>query len=239
MLLQVKPAVFLFFVVALSIVALAAVLTLGEGEAPASAVTDKEPVLIIDPGHGGADGGAVSLSGRSESEINLEISQMMKALADFAGVPCVMTRQSEELAYPPEAKSLAKMKAADQRQRVEFINSQKNAVLISVHQNIYRTAQPRGPQTFYGKAEGSQALATLAQEYLNAALLPESRRVTAKISDSLYLFKKVDCPTLLAECGFLSNPEEARLMETREHQLKAAVALVSAYLSYISPEKVF
>lgn len=239
MLVQVKPAALMFFILAFAIVALASVLMLGEGDVPASVSTETGPVLIIDPGHGGADGGAVSLSGRSESEINLEISLMMKALADFANLPCAMTRESEELDYPPEATSLSKMKASDQRHRVEFINSYENAVLISVHQNIYRTDQPRGPQTFYGKAEGSEALASLAQEYLNAALLPESRRVPAKISGSLYIFKKVDCPTLLAECGFLSNPEEAWLMETREHQLKTAVALISAYLSYISPEKVF
>lgn len=235
MVLQVKPASIMFFVLLFAIVILAAVIVCNDDETETvQAVAQSGPVLIVDPGHGGADGGAVSISGTPESSINLQIAKMLKALADFTATPCVMTRESEELDYPPEATSIAKMKAADQKQRITLINSLPNGVLVSIHQNFYKGQSPRGPQTFYGKVEGSQALAETAQEYLNRFLLPESRRVAAPINGNLLIFKKVNCPSLLAECGFLSNPTEAQLLETGEHQLKAAVALMSAYLCYIS-----
>jgi len=227
----------MFFALIFAIVILAAVIVCNDDETEnvtVQAVAQSGPVLIIDPGHGGADGGAVSVTGTPESSINLEIAKKLKALADFTATPCVMTRGSEELDYPPEATSIAKMKAADQRQRITLINSQSNGVLVSIHQNFYKGQSPRGPQAFYGKVEGSQALAETAQEYLNLLLLPESRRVAAPINGNLLIFKKISCPSLLAECGFLSNPTEAQLLETGEHQLKAAVALMSAYLCYIS-----
>lgn len=226
-----KPAAFLFYLMVISIVALAAVFILtdgGEGAAPTSAQAGR--VLIIDPGHGGADGGAVSASGSPESAINLKIALAAKALADFTATPCVLTRDSEELVYPPEADTIAKKKVADQKSRVAFVNSMPNGVLLSVHQNKYTAPQPRGPHVFYAR-EG-EAWAETAQDYLNAALYPENRRVAAPVSDSIFLFKSVDCPAVLAECGFLSNPEEAALLETGEHQLKAAMALICAYLSW-------
>jgi len=227
----------MFFALVFAIVILAAVIVCNDDETETvtvQAAAQSGPVLIIDPGHGGADGGAVSITGTPESSINLEIAKKLKALADFAAVPCVMTRESEDLDYPPEATSIAKMKAADQKQRVTLINSLPNGVLVSIHQNFYKSQKPRGPQAFYGKVEGSQALAETAQEYLNLFLLPESRRVAAPINGNLLIFKKANCPSLLAECGFLSNSTEAQLLETGEHQLKAAVALMSAYLCYIS-----
>lgn len=226
-----KPAAFLFYLMIISIVALAAVFIMtdgGEVAAPASVQTGR--VLIIDPGHGGADGGAVSPSGSCESAINLKIALVAKALADFTATPCVLTRDGEELEYPPEADTIAKKKVADQKSRVALVNSIPGAVLLSVHQNKYTAPQPRGPHVFY--RPGGEPWAEISQEYLNAALYPDNRRVAAPVADSIFLFKSVDCPAVLAECGFLSNPEEAALLETGKHQVKASVALICAYLSW-------
>lgn len=228
-------AAFLFFLMMGFIVVLAIVFLLWEPPTESvSGSASGELTLIIDPGHGGADGGAVSLTGAKESEINLDISLRLKALCDLTGTDSLMTRSSEQLDYPPEATSIAKMKAADQKQRAELISSTSNAVLISIHQNKYSTSQPRGPQAFYGTETNSCILADLAQERLILALYPESRRVAAPVPQGLYLFKAVNCPTLLAECGFLSNPEEAALLETEGHQIKTALALMSSFLVYAS-----
>ncbi len=189
-------------------------------------------VLIIDPGHGGADGGAVSKNGHPESEINLEISKKMFALAQLTATKCVMTRESEDIVYPDDANSINRMKVYDQNKRVEFIESITGGILLSVHQNKFPSAQPRGPQAFYAKDERSPILAALVQENMNSALYPQNRRVAAPISNNIYLFKNISCPAVLAECGFLSHPEEADLLETDSYQLKTALALMTAYFRF-------
>lgn len=230
---SVKPAVILFFLTLAAVVLLAVFFIVAGGpEKGAEAFAEGAPVLIIDPGHGGADGGAVSVTGNYESKINLSISLKMRALAELTATPYIMTRDSEEIDYPETADTISKMKVYDQKKRVELIEGTTNGVLISVHQNNYPSAKPRGPQVFYGKNESSTELAAFTQEALNLALYPGNRRLASAISNDIYLFKKISCPAVLAECGFLSNPEEAMLLEDHRHQLKTALALMSAYYLY-------
>ena len=194
----------------------------------------KAPILIIDAGHGGEDGGAVSLSGITESTINLDIALKMAALADLTGMKYTMTRESDKIAYPDSAKNTAKRKVYDQQQRAEFINKTPNAILISVHQNIFGHASVNGPQAFYSKNDGSDALAKLIQSGMNNTLCPGCRRVAAPIAQNVYLFKNISCPAALAECGFLSNPKEAQLLSTDNYKLKISVVLMSAYMQFLS-----
>ena len=234
---KIQPTVLALLSVAASAIILAAVfLHLDRGEIlPASASGRDGTTLIIDAGHGGADGGAVSITGSCESEINLQVCLKMQAISELTATPYLMTRDSDELQYPPEADSIAKKKIYDQRQRQELIISTQNAVLISVHQNKYPTAQPRGPQAFYAQNEVSRSFALRAQENLNMLLYPENRRVAAPVPEMVFLFKELSCPAILAECGFLSNAEEARLLVSAEHQTKAALALMSSYFQFIAP----
>ena len=194
--------------------------------------TDR-PVLVIDAGHGGEDGGAVSLSGVFESQINLDIAQKMAALSGLTGIEFTMTRDSDDINYPKELNTTSKRKKYDQKKRVEFINSVRNAVLISVHQNCYPHKSPHGPQSFYSKAEGSDSFASLAQDYMNLALCPGNRRIAMPVTNNVYLFKSVKCPAVLVECGFISNPEESELLDTDAYRLKVATVLISAYLKYL------
>jgi N-acetylmuramoyl-L-alanine amidase len=189
-------------------------------------------VLVIDAGHGGEDGGAQSASGTLESAVNLDIARKLQALAEFCGVQTVMTRATDEIVYPDSATTTSQRKTWDQKTRVELINSVSQAVLISIHQNKYPHASPRGSQVLYAKTAGSQELGELTHTNLTAALYPENRRVAAPISDTIYLTKMVTCPAILVECGFLSNPEEAALLETPEYRLKIAVVLLGSYLEY-------
>ena len=200
--------------------------------AASSAKTDM-PVLVIDAGHGGEDGGAVSLSGVYESEINLDIALKMAALADLTGIEYRLTRETGDITYPDSAKTVSSRKKFDQKKRVEFINKTSNAVLVSIHQNFYPHKAPHGPQSFFAKNEGSDSLAELSQSALNSSLCPENRRIAMPVAKDVYLFKNVSCPAVLVECGFISNPEESKLLDTEVYRLKIAAALTCAYFQYL------
>lgn len=202
--------------------------------APAAAAeaAETEPVLVIDPGHGGADGGAVAADGTLESDINLDIALRLEALAHFWGIETVMTRSSPDIEYPAEATTLSAMKKADQYARAALVNSTPGAVLISIHQNNYPAAAPWGIQVFYGQEEGSDSLALLMQENLTAQLCSGNRRLAAQIDDSIYLMKKAACPAILVECGFLSNPDELEKLKTGSYRLELAAVMLASYLQY-------
>ena len=206
-----------------------------EGKAAfAEGISSASQTLIIDAGHGGLDGGAVSLTGSLEKNINLEIAQRLHDLARLCGVRCVMTRETDELPYPESAKTVSQKKMWDQSSRLELINSVENAVLISIHQNIYPDPRPMGAQVLYAGSHGSEELGKMLHGGIVELLDTENRRVAAPIDDSIFLMRNVSCPAALVECGFLSNPEEAQRLETAEYQIKLSEILLMGCLSFMS-----
>lgn len=199
-----------------------------------SVYAECDRVLVIDAGHGGADGGASTASGVLESGINLDISLKVQSIAGLFGTETVMTRESEDIAYPPEADSIRKKKSFDQNSRVKMINETENAVLLSIHQNIYPDSRPSGTQVLYASTECSKEFGELTHTNLVELLCPENRRVAAPISNKIYLMKSVSCPAILVECGFLSNPEEAEKLQTEEYQRELAVVLFASFMQYFS-----
>ncbi len=199
---------------------------------PACAIRRNARTLIIDPGHGGADGGAVSVTGRCESGINLEISLKLRDIAGLYGVVPVMTRDTEDIDYPESATTIRAKKVADQRARVELITSIDNAVLLSIHQNNFTSPGPRGSQAFFAGTEGSEEFATLIQGLLQEHLSPSSRTAT-RIGSTIFLMNAVECPAVLIECGFLSNPAEAALLEDGGYQVKLAALIFGGYMQFI------
>ena len=194
----------------------------------------QSPILIIDPGHGGEDGGAVAGDGSKESEINLAVSLKIEELCGFLGLNSVMTRTSEKLDYPETADTIRKKKVADQKARIELINSMPNAVLISVHQNMYPSKSPAGAQALYSKNQGSKELAELLQDNFSTYLTSDNKRSAAQISGDIYLMKKAECTAVLVECGFISNPNELALLKDAEYQKKIASVIMSSYTQFIS-----
>lgn len=188
--------------------------------------------LVIDPGHGGADGGASSADGLLESAVNLDIGLRLHALAGLFGVNSVMSRYSETLDYPESANTIRKKKVYDQKSRVELINNTPGAVLLSIHQNKFPSASPSGAQVLYADGEDSQTLAGILQENLVFALNANNRRQAVKAPREIYLMKSVNCTAVLVECGFLSNPEEVRLLKTDEYKTKLAVVIMASYLQF-------
>lgn len=192
----------------------------------------ERPVLVIDPGHGGADGGAVAPDGTLESDINLDIALRLEALAAFWGVETVMTRSTAEIDYPAEAESLAAMKRADQNARIALINETPGAVLFSIHQNNYPASSPWGIQVFYGAVTDSSVLAETLQENLTGQLCPDNRRVAEPIDEGIYLMRKAQCQSVLVECGFLSNPSDLEKLESDGYRTQLAAVMLASYLQY-------
>ncbi len=200
-----------------------------------AAMETDPPVFVIDAGHGGLDGGAVSVTGEKESVINLAIAQKLYDLCRLMGQSCAMTRTEETLEYPPEADSIRAKKLWDQERRIALVNDTPKAVLISIHQNLYPDARPNGTQVLYADSEGSEDLAKLTHDNLRLALCSGNRRVAVPAADNIYLMKHAQCPAIIVECGFLSNPEEAKKLLSPDYQTMIATVLCASCLQFITP----
>ncbi len=189
-------------------------------------------VLVIDPGHGGEDGGAISITGAVESELNLDISKRLDLIMGLCGVPVVMTRDSEEISYPSDLKTVRSRKNFDMQRRSEIVNSLESPVLLSIHQNNFPGKQPFGAQVFFGSKGDSKALGEYIQSLLVKTLNLKNKRTAEEVSDNIFLLKSVGCSSVLIECAFLSNPAEDALLKTDEYKLRISWAIASAYLGF-------
>lgn len=200
----------------------ATVMGVGEVEAPL--------LLMIDPGHGGMDGGATSLTGVEERELNLEIALRLEALAALYGIPTEMTRRTADIDYPEEATTIRQKKVADTRARVELINAATNAVVISIHQNIYDGPSVSGPQVLFARTATSEEFGLNMQAALTEALGLTRPRAPTTVPRGVYIMNHIDVPAILVECGFLSNPQEEAALRTEVYQIRLASALLSGYI---------
>lgn len=192
--------------------------------------TLERPCLVIDPGHGGIDGGAVAYNGVKESELNLSIALKLRDLAAFAGCACVMTREDDTTRSDGPNYS----EHEDLVRRTETVNGVQNGVLISIHQNCFPTSQPSGAQVMYASGEDSRRLGESVQTCILSTLEPENRRVAGPAPKNLYLTAHASCPAVLVECGFLSNFSDLQRLCDDRYQSSFAMVLLSAFLQYSS-----
>lgn len=186
--------------------------------------------LVIDPGHGGFDGGAISDDGSKESDINLAIGLKMRALAEFAGLSTVMTRSDDRARTDYASYS----EHEDLVLRTAIANNTAGAILVSVHQNDFPTGQPSGAQVLYADSPGSESLGKMMHGNLIRLLDPQNRRVAAPAPKSLYITSHVTCPAVLAECGFMSNNFEVEKLNTDSYRGMLALVMVGSVLQYLS-----
>lgn len=190
-------------------------------------------VLIIDPGHGGVDGGAVSADGTVESQINLAIGLRMEEIAQLLDVETVMTRRENVDLHDENAATIRQQKTSDLKNRVAQVNKVSGGVLVSLHQNsLPQVPSVHGAQVFYGGVEGSQALAETVQTALNSTINDQIKEVKAAGS-GVYLLKNVKVPAILVESGFLSNQDEAALLNSETHQTRLALTILASVLSHL------
>ena len=169
-------------------------------------------VFVIDAGHGGEDGGAVSCTGRKESTINLQIASRLDDLMHLLGWKTEMIRR-EDVSVHTQGSTVAQRKASDLKNRVQMVNQIPNAVLISIHQNFFPESKYAGGQMFYNAHPMSRNIASALQQAFVSTLNPGSNRKEKPVS-GIYLLENITSPGVLVECGFLSNPaEEAKLAD--------------------------
>lgn len=186
--------------------------------------------LVLDAGHGGIDGGAVSDSGLKESDINLQIALKTEALVRFLGIDTVMTRETDT----DNSDNKAYSEHDNLVQRVKLANSTENAVLISIHQNKFPSAVVSGAEVMYSDNDDSKALGLITQDNLVSLLDSSNRRVARPAPKELLLTSSVECPTILVECGFMSNPQEVQKLASNDYQLKLAAILAGSYIQFLN-----
>jgi N-acetylmuramoyl-L-alanine amidase len=191
-----------------------------------------QSTVIIDPGHGGEDGGAVASDGTEESGINLQISRSLNDLMRFCGIRTIMTRTEDVSIYSDGAGTLREKKVSDLKNRVSLVNDTEGAVLLSIHQNCLPSSPGvHGAQVFYNTADGAQQLALAVQNALNESVNVGNAKKSKQISKSIYLMKNVTAPSILVECGFLSNTSETEALKQPAYQKKLAAAIAAGFLS--------
>lgn len=187
--------------------------------------------IVIDAGHGGEDGGAVSADGVIESGINLAVAQDLNALLTLLGEDTVMTRTEDISVYSEGSQTLRQKKRSDLENRVALVNGTPNAMLLSIHQNsLPKSKRTHGAQVFFGGAAGSDTLAQSVQAALNTTI-NDGDKEAKRISDDVFLMKNVTAPAVLVECGFLSNRAETAKLQQPDYQTKLAVVIAAGFLN--------
>lgn len=204
---------------------------------PVGTVTEAScRTVVIDPGHGGEDGGAVSALGTRECELNLQISLRINDLFRLLGIPTVMTHSTDVSIYDKSARTVAEKKVSDLKNRAAITNQTPDALLLSVHQNMFSDGKYSGAQVFYAPTGGSEELANSLQTLLRDNADPSNHR-EAKPSSAVWLMEHIDCTGVLVECGFLSNAAEEQRLKTDEYQKKLSCVVVCGIAEYLSEGK--
>ena len=199
--------------------------------AASSSAPDGRISLILDAGHGGEDGGAVSITGVPESQINLAVVLKTRDILAFYGVSPLVLREEDISLHDDSAVSLREKKVSDLKNRVAAIEEQRGATLLSIHQNTYPNGRYHGAQAFYAPTEGSKELAEHIQAAIRSTLQPDNERAVKQIPDTVYLMNHISCPAVMVECGFLTNPGEEALLLDPDYQKQLAAVLAGAWLT--------
>ena len=194
--------------------------------------TDEQITVVIDPGHGGRDGGAVGEDGTLEKELNLAVALKLKSILESADIHVVMTRETDiELASSDSPHK----KADDLKARLQLAQNQTNALFVSIHMNKFPIEKYRGLQVYYSENHAeSLTLAQTIQDAAQNALQNTADRKVKPAGDSIYLMSHLEIPAVLVECGFLSNTEERELLKNDRYQKKLALCISAAILEYIA-----
>lgn len=187
--------------------------------------------VVIDVGHGGIDSGKVSADGILEKDVNLVIAKKLKTLLEQEDVSVTLTRESDTGLYQ---ESDSNKKVADLQNRCALIEKIHPDCTVSIHQNSFSSPGVRGAQVFYyGQSAEGEALAKLVQASLIERADPENHR-QAKANESYYLLKRTVSPTIIVECGFLSSPQEAKLLTSDDYQNRIVWAIHMGVMEFLN-----
>ena len=203
---------------------------------PVSAQPDL--VIVLDAGHGGIDGGCSTADGVPEKGINLNILLDLREMLEISGYKVQVTRDTDRSIHDKGIEGIANQKSSDMDNRLKILNEPKNAVCLSIHQNQFTDPKYSGAQMFYSDTNPrSESLAQILQSQFQMMLQPTNDRETKLCGKELFLCYFCEHPMVMAECGFLSNPEEAELLKTEEYQKKVAFTLYSGLQLWLTDTK--
>ena len=189
------------------------------------------PVIVIDPGHGGEDGGACSDGGICEKDINLSIALYLYEICRASGLECRLTRSEDVMLYT-DGKPTRKMQ--DLANRLKCTEG-GDCIFVSIHQNKFPQSSCRGSQVYYSpNVADSEKLASAIQNGIKAALQPENTRNIKKAGSEIYVLDRASVPAVLVECGFLSNKDDLDLLTAKDYRKKLACVIYAAILGYLS-----
>lgn len=187
--------------------------------------------VVIDAGHGGDDPGKVGINGSNEKDVNLDIALYLEEYLRAQDVNVIMTRTDDSGLYDSDSSN---KKIQDMRRRVEIIEDNSPLLVVSVHQNSYPDESVIGPQVFYyrGSTESMKLAEIVQEELIEKSRTTKPRQV--KDNDNYFLLKKTTCPIVIAECGFLSNYEEAEKLCHDDYQKQIAWGLCLGIMRYLN-----
>lgn len=194
-----------------------------------------EPVIVIDAGHGGEDGGTVSSKGYIEKDINLSISKKLDDIFTLLGYDTLMIRTEDKMIFDEGSQSIRQKKSSDLHNRTDIVNKTYGSILLSIHQNHFTESRYNGAQVFYSKNNGeSKHLAQNIQDSIVSQLQPQNKRQIKMSGSEIYLLDNAKAPSVMVECGFLSNENEAELLINENYQIKMSLCIVKGTLDFIN-----
>lgn len=192
-------------------------------------------MIVLDAGHGGIDGGCSTADGKTEKVINLNIMLSVRDMAKLFGYNVDVTRDRDMSIHDKGVTGIRNQKISDMENRLDIFNKYSDAVCISIHQNTFRDPKFSGAQMFYSdKNPGSEQLASIMQRRFVDNLQPDNQRETKLCGSELYLCYYCENPSLMIECGFLSNPDEASKLTDEKYQQQVAFTVFSGINDYVS-----
>lgn len=204
-------------------------------QADASDYVTAAQCILIDPGHGGFDGGAVAPDGTIEKDINLHISLKLAEMLKFAGYEVIMTRETDTGTDKTDSSVISDRKKSDLKERLNLINEHKNAIFVSIHLNKFTTSSANGAQVFYSpNHEDSALLGQSIQSSIVQLMQADNTRTIKKGNKSTYLLYHAEIPSVIVECGFLSNPKELDLLKNETYQSQMAFAVFCGIQEYFN-----
>lgn len=191
------------------------------------------PVIIIDAGHGGEDGGTQSADGILEKDINLSVSLKINDILIKEGFTTLLVRDGDYLIYDENSSSIREKKKSDIYNRMEIMEKTDNCIFLSVHQNYFTESKYSGAQVFYSKNDAeSEKIASEIQQAIVSEIQPDNTRQIKASGKEIYLLYNAQAPAVMVECGFLSNNEEAKKLSDEAYQQKMAEAIVKGLKNY-------
>ena len=189
--------------------------------------------VIVDAGHGGADGGTTGADGSVEKEINLQIALKLNRLLSLYGFNVIMTRESDDSIHSSDSATLRQKKVSDIHNRMKIINENPDAVFVSIHQNHFADTSVHGTQVFYSKNNYmNQALAQKIQDSVKKNIQPDNTRQIKKSGTEIYLLYNSKSPSIMVECGFMSNKNDLSLLHDDDYQKKIALSIADGILNF-------